>query len=510
MGLFRLLLHLFVLCSLTTASLDLPQSLVDCLAKTSADIVHPSSSDYNTTAQSQNTNYHYRPAAIALPKSTNEVAAVIKCASAQPGVKVSTYGGGHGYASYALGGSDGYLVIDSQRIQDITINEAEKTATVGMGVRLGLLSKAIGAKGFAIPHGTCSSVGIVGHALGGGWGYSSRKWGWTMDHIVEIEYVDPTGAVKKVGDGVGDQAIWWAMRGAGANNFGVVTSLTFQGVATPATSLNWKTVLHKNEECAVALLTIQELGARRGALPAELGVQLLLYGEGTESNPGACQLSGQYFGDEEEFRRLEVVIREGLERTGVEGYRKANVSEFGSWVETLTDLLGNLTAPPNAVPYYAQSIIDYGSPNYTNSTIQPILQAIQATVNISKTSTSLSFDLNGPAALTNIDQPHGASAFADAGKRKALFLSQIYNYGTPTFEEPEKQEEIFRLVDGVQRAVRAAKPDGRWGSYVNYVDPRLKDWGREYYGDALGRLKEIKKSSDPENIFDFPQGLGRA
>lgn len=153
--------------------------------------------------------------------------------------------------------------------------------------------------------------------------------------------------------------------------------------------------------------------------------------------------------------------------------------------------------------------MDSGTPNYTNDSIQAILTAIQATVNVGDTSTSVSFDLNGPTALTNIPQPHGPSSFEDAGKRKALFLSQIYNYGTPGFDKPKKRAEVLKVVDGVTAAVRGAG-NGIYGSYVNYVDPRLDDWGREYYGDALGPLKRIKSAADPSNMFDFPQSLARA
>lgn len=346
----------FLICPLVAASLDLgpfheiqarqlPQPLHECLSRTTAEIVYPSSPDYNTTAQSQNTNYHYHPAAIALPRTTKDVAAVVKCVSAQDGkTKISTYGGGHGYASYALGGSDGYVVIDSQHIQDLHIDEGKKTVTVSMGIRVGPLSKEIGAKGLALPHGTCSSIGVVGHALGGGWGFSNRKWGWTLDHLLGIKYVDARGRVKRVGEGVGDEDIWWAMRGAGANNLGVVTSLTLGMEKAPAKSLNWKTVLEKNQECGAALLVLQDLGMRQGALPAELGIQLLMYGEGGDGNPGACSLSGQYLGPEEEFRQLEIIIEDKLERRGVKRYKKANVSQFSSWVETLTDLQGKFFA----------------------------------------------------------------------------------------------------------------------------------------------------------------------
>lgn len=345
------LVHLFF-CSLVTASLldisalhqnharQLAQPLHECLSQTSTNTVYPSSPDYNETAQSQNTNYHYNPAAIVLPKSTQKVAAAIKCVAAQQNTKISTFGGGHGYAAYALGGSDGYVVIDSQDMQDLHIDEGAKTVRVGMGMRAGPLSKAIGAKGFLLPHGTCSSIGLVGHSLGGGWGFTSRNYGWTLDQIVGIEYVDARGEVRNVGKGSGNQDIWWAMRGAGANNFGVITHITFALTDAPKKSLNWKTTLPKNQDCGAALLTLQELGMRQGALPKELGFQLNMYGEGTPGTVGACSLSGQYFGSEEEFRQLEIIFEGGLERRGVEGYKQANVSEFGDWVETLTDLQG--------------------------------------------------------------------------------------------------------------------------------------------------------------------------
>ncbi|CAK3922906.1 FAD FMN-containing dehydrogenase [Lecanosticta acicola] len=510
-------------------------ALKDCLAKAGARAIYPDS-DADAGAdgsagsagdgggngspaagfpRSQNTNYHYTPAVVVQPTSAQEVAAVVQavaqCAGA--GFRLSSFGGGHGYASYALGGHDGYVIIDSSGMKKIHLDPVKKIVTADMGVRIGPLAQEIGKKGFGLPHGTCPSVGLAGHSLSGGWGFSSRKWGWLMDHVVSLVYVDAEGKIKEVSQASKgpDAEIWWAMRGAGANNFGVVTSFALSVVDAPAKAVNYKTIFKTNDDCAAALLSLQELGSKAASLPPELGAQLLIYGEGSPGDPGAGSFSGQYLGPQSQFQPVQQRMLQSLKAHGVNTQAADwNVTEKTGWVETLTDLMGNLDAPPDVVPYYAQSLMDDGSPGYTQESAQRIVKAIQATVKVEDTSTSLSFDLNGPGAATNSPDPYGDSSLGAAGHRKALFLSQLYNYGTPGFDKPQAQKRVFDAMDGVSSAVRAAKPGARWGSYVNYIDPRLQDFGRAYYGPGLERLKSIKKQVDPKTIFDFPQGLAHA
>lgn len=418
-----------------------------------------------------------------------------------------------GYASYALGGADGFVILDSSRHSDITVNKELKTAKVSMGAKLGPLAEAIGKEGFGLPHGTCSSVGVVGHALGGGWGFSSRNWGWLMDHIVAITMVDPTGAIRELCETStgADADLWWALRGAGANNFGVVTDLTFALEDAPAQSVNWKTTFATNEECAIVLKVIAYLGlsiAPPGPLSEKLGLQLLGYGEGT-NNPGACSLNGQFLGPMSGLRYFESVIAAELKNRNVTA-QKFEATEFSSWVDTLTDLMGNLSAPAEKVPYYAQSLLDDGYPSYSRKGALSIFQAIQNTVGVAKSGTSLSFDLNGPVARTNIEQPHGNSSFAAAGHREALFLSQIYVYNYPGFNDSAAQNQVNAVVDNVTASVKVDDVQGTWGAYVNYVDPRLQNWAEAYYGGGLERLKQIKKQVDPQTLFDYPQGLAHA
>ncbi|PWN90907.1 FAD-binding domain-containing protein [Acaromyces ingoldii] len=489
-------------------------SLKTCLSNSGASLAYASSGDaYTNEAKAENTNYAYKPAVIAQPSSVKQVAAVVKCVAAEGGkTKISPRGGGHGYAAYALGGADGFVVVDSSKLNTLSLDTNQKTVTVGMGMTLGPLAKAIGDQGYALPHGTCPTVGTAGHSLGGGWGYSSRRWGWLMDHLVSLNYVDASGtvhhSVSQSSTGQ-DADVWWAMRGGGSNNFGIVTSFTFALETAPAKAVNFVTTYNSNADCAQALLALQDLGlkqANAGGLPAELGGELLIFGENSGQD-GACTFSGQYLGTKTDFQKAKKVLNDYLKNKGVTA-TSAKADEFDSWVDALTNLMGDLDQPKVYESYYAQSVMDDGTPGYTLDSANKIINAVQAAVGVEGTGNSVSFDLNGPVSATNGAMPNGDAAFSP--HRNALFFSQIYSYGFPGFDKPDSQKAAYAKIDAIQSAIRAAKPAGAWTSYVNYIDPRLKNFGQEYYSSSLNRLKSIKKSLDPQTIFDFPQGLAHA
>jgi FAD/FMN-containing dehydrogenase len=157
----------------------LPVSVSTCLNTTGASLVYPRESIYANLSVSQNTNYHTHPEIIVIPSSTEEVAATVRCVATEKGrTKVSVRGGGHSYAAYSLSGQ---VVIDSSQMRSITFDDDRKQVTVKFGQSLGPLALAMGSRKYALPHGTCPNVGISGHSLGGGWGYTSRKWGWLVD-----------------------------------------------------------------------------------------------------------------------------------------------------------------------------------------------------------------------------------------------------------------------------------------------------------------------------------------
>src|SRR5262249_57055907 len=91
----------------------------------------------------------------------------------------------------------------------------------------GQVYDALGERALVIPAGSCPSVGIAGLTLGGGLGILGRKYGLTSDQLVAAQVVLADGRVVECDDDH-DQELFWALRGAGSGNFGVVTSLVFR------------------------------------------------------------------------------------------------------------------------------------------------------------------------------------------------------------------------------------------------------------------------------------------
>lgn len=164
-------------------------------------VLHPSTAAYNQRIEP-------KPSAILYPLSQDEISKALSCA-AQTGFEVSARGGGHSYASYSLGGTDGALVIDLGNLVDISV-DANGVASIGGGSRLGDIYLALDKEGWAVAVGVCNGVGIGGHAgFGGtsevdsrtyffgqvdslvaalpcvaGFGYPSRMWGLLSDQVV--------------------------------------------------------------------------------------------------------------------------------------------------------------------------------------------------------------------------------------------------------------------------------------------------------------------------------------
>ncbi|MCO5585424.1 hypothetical protein L7F22_039357 [Adiantum nelumboides] len=466
---------------------SLSSSVKSCLSKTGAKLSYPSNSNYTDLSKAENTNYgSLHPDVIVSPSSTQQVAATVKCVAADNGnTKFSPRGGGHGYAAYSL------------------------SVTTGAGATLGPLAKTIGQQGFALPHGTCPQVGSA-HGLGGGWGFASRHWGWLMDHIVALELVDAKGNIKTLNQqSTGSDAdLWWALRGAGSNNFGVVTHFTYAMEQAPALTTNYNHVYGSNADCAKVLLVLQDLGSKTDAnsgLPSEFGAELLMYGENS-GDDGACSLSGQYLGSKTNYQSTMKKINSALSAQGVTA-TKVSAQEFNNWVDALTNIMGDLDQGKVYESYYAQSIMDDGKPGYTASSAKAITDAMQAAVGVEGSGNSISFDLNGPLSATNANPAYGDMSF---NHRNSLFFSQIYSYDFPGFDNQNARSNALQKISAITQATRNAKPNGDWHAYQNYIDPELKNFGTAYYGNNLDRLKSIKTSSDPKTIFDFPQGLAHA
>lgn len=495
------------LCNITARATTISSSLKTCFSKTDVTFVYPSdASTYSTLDVHQNSaNPVLKPGVFALPNSEAQVAAVVKCVAAEGGSqKISPKSGGHTYTGYTYGSSDGWVVVDLKNLNSISINSQAKQATVAAGVKLGNLASQLGQKGFSLPHGTCPAVGVGGHGLGGGYGFSSYTWGYLLDHIASMRLVKADGSVVTVDSNSGD--LWYALRGAGSNNFGVVTSFTYNLETAPKNIVNFSRDYKSNADCAQVMLAIQDITATKGTngWPSAFGGQLLLTGESQDSDT-ACSLMGQYLGSKSDYLQTIAKLNTKLKASGTKA-SNIKATEFTSWTASLTDIMGDLSATTyKPESYYAKSLVTPSSVRYNQQTAGNLLEALSAA---SKYGASISLDLLGPNSYSNNVAP-SSSAFVH---RDALWISQYYSYTYPTTNANGGQDAVHKAFAGLINTAKAAAPSAAWGGYVNYIDNELlsENWGSFYYGGAVDRLKSIKSQVDPKTIFDFPMGISHA
>lgn len=152
--------------------------------------------------------------------NAGDVAAAVKWAVAQ-GTGVAVQATGHGATEAIIGG----LMISTRRMQDLEVDVAACTATVGAGVKWGTLIEAAAPHGLMGLNGSSSDVGIVGYTLGGGFPVFGRAFGFAADHVRSFEVVGPDGALRHV-DADTEPELFSLLKG-GKGNFAIVTSMTF-------------------------------------------------------------------------------------------------------------------------------------------------------------------------------------------------------------------------------------------------------------------------------------------
>jgi hypothetical protein len=140
------------------------------------------------------------------------------------GLPIAIRGGGHN--GPGLGSVDRGLVIDLSPMKGVRVDPAARTARVGPGCTQGDVDHATHAFGLTVPAGIISTTGIAGLTLSGGHGYLSRKYGLTIDNLLEADVVLADGSFVTASKEMNDDLLW-ALRGGGGN-FGVVTSFLFQ------------------------------------------------------------------------------------------------------------------------------------------------------------------------------------------------------------------------------------------------------------------------------------------
>ena len=397
------------------------------------------------------------------------------------------------------------MIINLQSFQQVDV-DANGVATVGGGVRLGNLAIGVYNKARrALPHGTCPGVGIGGHATHGGFGYSSRAWGLTLDTIVGMDVVLANGSQTHV-DKETSPDLWYALRGAAAD-FAIVTTFYLQTLPAPSQVVNWQFSLPNMFADAAATARvfrhIQDFALNASLIDGNLGLGIYLDGSG-------FSLSGTYFGSPSTFdEQLAPALLAGLPTPS------ANGTKVYSWLDSLRGLDSApleqpLTGYDAHMFFFAKSVVTPASNPLTQAQLEQYFAYINANGVRNATSGSWFSIINlygGPDSRINA-VPTEASAYSD---REALWVVQHYGYASGDAGSVYPAGNVG-FVEGLNTALTSvmAGEGVAFKAYQNYVDPSL---GRErahelYYGsETTERLERIKGMVDPESVFWNPQSV---
>ena len=186
-------------------------------------LIGPNDATYDEARKVYNAMIEKRPALIARCTSAADVAQAIGFAR-DHNLLLAVRGGGHNGAG--LGTCEEGVVIDLSPLKDIQVDPQARTVRVGGGCTWGEVDQATNEHGMATPSGIISTTGVGGLTLGGGLGHLTRKYGLSIDNLLEAEMVLANGdQVRASADEHPD--LYWAIRGGGGN-FGVVTSFVFR------------------------------------------------------------------------------------------------------------------------------------------------------------------------------------------------------------------------------------------------------------------------------------------
>jgi len=410
-----------------------------------------------------NKRIKHLPKYIAVCRTEKGVQYAIQKAKAE-NLKVAVKSGGHSFEGFSS--NDGGMVVNVSLMKQISwLDNGE--VLMQPGCLLQEIQAGLFPRKRLLPSGSCGTVGIAGLALGGGYGFFSRKYGLTCDSLLELTLVDADGNVRSTKD---DKELLWACKGGGNGNFGVVTSFRFKTYDMPPTFDSY-------------VLKFRNMNVDRFA--SSLSAWFDVSGQLPEEAFAAYVLNG---------KTLTVLITT---------YK--SVPGFADRIAPLTALADSTSPTLNAdLPKAMKRYYGRKGPIYFKNASSglykgkdDILQVKDELFNLVAGHPGIVFQVNtlggkiADAALENASSyPH----------RQLPYLGELQAY----WEQESQEAGLVKAFEEIQTLFRNA---GIKAHYRNYPDINFKDWEKAYYGDNYGRLQEVKRKYDKDDLFHYPQSI---
>ena len=400
------------------------------------------------------------PLAVVRPKHVEDVAAAVDAARLT-GLSLFVRSGAHHGAAHSTG--DG-LLLDLRSLDNVDIDIADRTAWVGTGLTVGEVAWALAPYGLAIGFGDTGSVGVGGLTLGGGIGFLSRLYGMTIDNVITVEIVTADGRVHIV-DHEHEPDLFWAVRGGGGN-FGVVTRFRYRLAevrkvyggplilpATPDTVAKLAEACTAADDALTVIANVLPAPPMR-VIPQDVHGQLIILAR-------IC-----YAG---ELQKAEQAV------------------------QPLRDIAAPVLDLVQPMPYAA--LLDEEAPSKGHSVavrnmfVDHIDETVGATIveGLNRSDSwlrAVQFRVLG-GAISGI----APDATAYAHRKAAIMINVIR-----ALEDDEARRWTEELAEGLDQGVE--------GAYVNLFGPHDGDRiAAAYPGATLARLRRIKATYDPTNLF---------
>jgi len=418
-----------------------------------------------------------RPALIARCLGVVDVVTCVKFAR-EHGVRLSIKGGGHNIAGLAV--CDGGLMIDMSRMRGVWVDPTTRTARAQAGCLLGDVDRETQLHGLAAVLGFISNTGIAGLTLGGGFGYLTRRFGWTSDNLLSMEVVTADGRVLQASEKENHDLFWGLCGGGG--NFGVVTGFEYKlhpiGPELIAGAIAWRA-----EYAGEVLEMLRNLMEQA---PPEL-----VCVAGLRIAPPAPWLSKDVHG--------KPIVALFVCHTGrlTDGEKLvAPIKAFGTPVGDIVQRrpyvsqqsLLDATQPKGRRYYWKSEFLPNLKPELLAKTIS------HAEAIASPHSAILLFPLDG--ALNRLPEDHSS-----VGNRDTAWVLNIA-------ASWEKAENDKTNIDWARAAWRDMRSFSTGGTYMNFLtEEETDDRIQAAYRKNYERLVEIKTKWDPANLFQMNKNI---
>ena len=448
----------------------------------------PGSAAYNQARPGFNARYHdVLPEAIVSCATPEDVAETLAFVG-RHGLQHATRSGGHCFAGHS---STRGVLIDVSPLRSVSVDG--DVATIGAGTMLGDVNEHLEAHGLTIPAGTCPPVGIAGLVLGGGLGILGRSHGTTSDHLLRAQIVLADGRILEC-DEHHEESLFWALRGAGAGNFGVVTSFVFRTVPAPAMTNIHATWSHRD---AAAVIDAWQQWAPLG--PDHLAASLKVTATGGSDQPPSVDVYCAFLGTESDAAELvdDLIVRSGAEPTTTSGRLMTFPETRRFWAQLgATDNGTSGRDPVPVEPTYLVSKSEFFRQPIPADAIDELVEMLSRELTEGE---SRELDFMPWGGAYNRPRPD-ASAFVHRDELFQLKHAVTIDPDTPLANRQSAQR-------WVARSWAAVHPWASGRVFQNFADPSLDNWATAYYGTNYDRLLRVKAHYDAANFFRGPQSL---